>query len=277
MNTFHAIVVNYIVCVLTGLIFSGNKQVIFTYAGESMVWVGLAAFLGLLFISAFYMMALAAQRVSVAVSTVASKMSLIVPVLFSIIVLQSITAYSWINYTGMVLAVVAVVMASVKRGHQVAPTVTSSKDYLLIGVVFLFTGMVDTTVNYSNTLIDGEDFKRIFPLVSFGFAALFGLVVLGYRTFFLHEQVKIRSILGGIYLGVPNYFSIYFLMKALGDFGHDGAYVYPLLNISVILFTAFFAWLLFKEKLTPVNRVGVFLSFLAIIFLSWEDLVMLFS
>lgn len=277
MNTFHAIVVNYVVCVFTGLIFSGNKHLIFTYAGESMVWVGMAAFLGSLFISAFYMMALAAQRVSVAVSTVASKMSLVVPVLFSIMVLQSVTDYSWINYAGMVLAVVAVVMASLKRGHHVTPTLRTSKDYVLIAVVFLFTGLTDTTVNYSNTLIDGEDFKRIFPLVAFGFAALFGLIVLGWRASFMHERIRFRSILGGIYLGIPNYFSIYFLMQALGDFGHDGAYVYPLLNISVILFTALFARLLFKEKLTMLNKAGIVLSFFAIVFLSWEDLMKLMS
>ncbi len=49
-------------------------------------------------------------------------------------------------------------------------------------------------------------------------------------------------------LGVPNYLSIVFLLKTLGDYDNNGAIVFPVLNISVILINSLVGIFVFKEK-----------------------------
>ena len=73
-------------------------------------------------------------------------------------------------------------------------------------------------------------------------------------------------------LGIPNFLSFYFLLKALAYFGSSGAFVYPLYNLGVILLSAIIGLLVFKERLSKLNIVGILLAITAITLLSWNAL-----
>jgi multidrug transporter EmrE-like cation transporter len=75
-------------------------------------------------------------------------------------------------------------------------------------------------------------------------------------------------------LGVPNVLSFYFLLKALGAFGNSAAFVFPIYNILSMLASAAAAWLLFRERLSPLNRLGLALAVLAIVLISYQELGM---
>jgi drug/metabolite transporter (DMT)-like permease len=60
---------------------------------------------------------------------------------------------------------------------------------------------------------------------------------------------------------------------ALSAFSGNGALVYPLYNIGVILVAAGVAALLFQEKLLSINKVGLALAVLAIALISWQEFV----
>ena len=74
-----------------------------------------------------------------------------------------------------------------------------------------------------------------------------------------------KNIVGGIALGVPNYFSMYFLIKALQNKNLESATVFTLINIGVILLSTVFGILLFKEKLLKQNYFGIALAIIAVI------------
>ena len=82
-----------------------------------------------------------------------------------------------------------------------------------------------------------------------------------------------KDILAGILLGIPNYFSIYFQLKALSAFDNNGAIVYPSLNIGIIIGSTLAAVLIFKERLSRVNQVGVALAVVVIFLLSHQEIV----
>lgn len=67
------------------------------------------------------------------------------------------------------------------------------------------------------------------------------------------------------FLGVPNYFSLYFLIKALQNKNLESATIFTLINIGVILLSTFFGILLFKEKLIKQNYLGIALAIIAVI------------
>ncbi len=267
LNTFQAIVFNYITCVATGLVFFGNSS------GWSSVsfqeeWVWFAAFLGIIFIVAFNLMAITTQRFSMTVSSIAAKMSLIIPVLVSLFFLQiQSKEYSVLNYFGMATAVPAIVMSSLKKSLQ--GTRFLGFGLLLPLSVFLLGGFIDASINYANFQYLNQDTEPLFPILIFSSAALIGIAVL----FIRRQRISLKNIIGGLALGSINYFSMYFLIRGLTSLQNDGALFYPLLNIGIILISALISTIIFREKLNLINRIGLLLAILSIGLISYQELI----
>lgn len=267
MDTLQAIVFNYIICVVTGLIFINDVKMVREIQMDA-PWVLIAIVLGAVFMGTFYLMAVTTQKFSMTVSSIATKMSLVIPVLFSLLILgiQS-KVYTWLNYTGMVLALVAIVMSSYKK-RKIKTDALSGFDLVLPFLIFLFGGIIDSSINYTNyRFLSGRE-AAIFPLVIFFSAAVVGSIVLIVKR----RRLNLRSLIGGLVLGIVNYFAIYFLLRSLTAFENDGAIVYPLVNIGIIIFSTTISVLGFKEKLSNLNKAGLVLAIMAIIFISYQEI-----
>ena len=140
VNTLHAIVFNYITASTCGILFYDKKIEVVDFVDQ--LWFYIAIALGFLFISIFNVMALTAQKNGLSVASVASKMSVIIPILFGIIVYnESIGFY---KILGIILALVAVVLASIKPKSNVRLT---RAIYLPI-ILFFGSGVIETSVNH---------------------------------------------------------------------------------------------------------------------------------
>lgn len=268
VNTFPAIVTNYAVCVITGSLYTGPQEVI-DRLDPGAPWFAFAGFLGVIFVSTFFLMARTTQLRGVAVATVASKMSLAIPVVFSLFIFQiSSTPLDAWNYAGIVLAFVAIMMVSKPKEQQSSPAL-SLKTLALPLAVFLLGGVIDTSLNYANHHWINADIEPVFPILTFGFAFAIGMIVC------LVRGIKFRrvDILAGILLGVPNYFSIFLQLKALTAFDNNGAILYPSLNIGIIIGSTLAAVLIFREKLGRINQVGVALAVIVIFLLSHQEIL----
>lgn len=272
IDTLQAIVFNYVICVLTGFIFTRNTA-IFENIGFDTPWLLIAIVLGAIFMGTFYLMAITTQKFSMTVSSIAAKMSLVVPVLFSLFILEiQSKPYTWINYAGMVLAVAAIFMSSYKerklKKHEI-----SGFDLLLPFLIFILGGIIDSLINYTNFRFLTSREASIFPLFIFSSAAIIGTVLLIVKR----RSLNWRSFLGGVALGIVNYFSIYFLLNSLTVFENDGAIVYPLVNVGIIIFSSIISLLFFREKLSLLNKAGLFLAIMAIVFISYQELSMIYD
>ena len=69
--------------------------------------------------------------------------------------------------------------------------------------------------------------------------------------------------MGGVALGIPNFFSIHLVLVAL-DEGLAPATVFPVLNVATIVLGTLLAVAFFGERLTPKQWAGVAVSVLAI-------------
>ncbi|MEO1654578.1 MAG: hypothetical protein AAFU64_13615, partial [Bacteroidota bacterium] len=83
INTFQTTVINYWVCVLTGWISFGSEGLKSEHLSSATLW-GFAVYLGGLFIGTFLLIAYTSQRMSVTISSLASKVSLVIPVLLGL-------------------------------------------------------------------------------------------------------------------------------------------------------------------------------------------------
>jgi drug/metabolite transporter (DMT)-like permease len=262
INTFHAIVVNYFVCVITGSLFAGINNVLEVTDQDS--WVYAAIGLGVVFIATFYFMALTAQRISMAAASIASKMSLAIPVLFSLFVLKINSDFSWINYVGIALALPATWMSarSSEPKHRVKPIWL-----LLPALVFLGNGIIDTTINYTNYHLLEAEAIPLFPVFIFLSAAVIG----GMIVLFGKTRITFRSIVAGAILGIINYFSVFSILRALDALNNNGALVFPIFNTGIVVLSAAIGLFLFNENLNKINKAGILVAILSIMLVMYPS------
>lgn len=256
--TLQGIVVNYFVAGTTAMFFVGQDFSINEVIHAEYFPVSLL--LGGLFIAVFYLISLTAQKINIAVASVANKMSVVMPVIAAFILYNDkVTA---LKILAIILALASVYLTTKSENKSKK----ADKSLLFLPVlVFVGSGIIDTMVNYTNKkLIHSPKEDALFTGFGFYIAGCIGVLILLYTVIIKKEKLSFRSIIGGIALGIPNFLSIYFLLKALSSGAMESSQLYPVANVFIVILSALAGVLLFKDKLSKINAVGILLSVVAI-------------
>lgn len=262
INTFQSIVFNYIVCVITGSLVNGAFPINQHSVTES--WFGWSLLMGFVFISLFNVIGFTAQKMGVSVASVANKLSLVIPFVFSIYLYnESPTA---LKITGIVIALLSVVLTcwpSVVHGEPSGKKAVPVY-FLLPVILFVGSGLLDTMIKYVEISFLNNENKNAYLITAFAVAALFGLLAMLLMLITGKMKFDKRAIAAGIMIGVPNYFSIWCLVQVLQSYAGNSSSIIPINNMGIVLFSTLAAGILFKEKLTKTNWMGIVLSVAAI-------------
>lgn len=282
VNTFQAIVFNYPICFLTGYVLLPAGQSFTIDFGQTWTWLALG--LGVGFILTFLLSGASTQRMGITATSLANNLSLVIPVCFSLFVFGTNgRPFDVLNYAGIALAVVAVGLSAYKEKAKSAdaiPYYEAKKTgglgsaALLPLAVFLFYGATNTMINYMNLRYIPSADKTLQVTLTMVLGAIgAGFLMLAVRLVQGKETFQPKSMVGAVTLGIPNFLSFYTLLLALSAFGGNGAFVYPLYNIGVILLAAGVAALFFRERLSLANKAGLGLAIVAIGLISWQELL----
>lgn len=268
IDNLQAIVFNYVVCVITGMLYTGSFN--FFSSIDYLSPLGIISILmGFLLMAGFYVASLTSQFIGVSVTSVASKMSMVVPILFSLFFMKIDSRdFSIMNYVGMSLAVCSIYLASLRKSVGPQRTMKSKYFILLPFAVFACGGAIDTIINYSNHTYLNSANQDTFPIILFGFAAFIGIIILAFSG----KKLELKNVIAGICLGIPNFFALLSIFKALSVFQNNGAVFFPLYNVGIILVSTIGAMIIFKEKLSRINYFGLGLSILALYLLSHQEI-----
>lgn len=257
VNNLQAIVVNYIVAFVLG-IHSADAYLSLTTISQKPWLIG-AVFLGLLFVSIFAVMALTAQRNGVSVVSIAGKMSVVIPILFGIVLYnESVTI---LKIIGIIIALIAVYMSSVKDDK----TISKSAGIVFPLLLFFGSGIIDTTLKYVEKNFVTVNEVDFFSGSLFGFAAFFGILMLVYKKIFRKEKFELKSLIAGVVLGIPNYYSIVFLIKSLQYQGFESSTLFTINNVGIVVVSTLLGYIIFREKFTVKNKLGIALAIIGIL------------
>ncbi len=226
-------------------------------------WLLPAIFIGVFFIVMFYVIALSSQKVGVTVTTVSSKMAVIIPILFSILYYnEEINRFKII---GIILAVIAVVLTIYKKKNN-----NINKKLILLPIILFFgMGLVDLFVKFSQQEYVDNDLTPLFSAILFMTAGITGILTGIFNKKVIRSFKNINVYLFGILLGFTNFGTIYFIIKALNSNIFDSSILFGINNIGIVGLSVIIGLLVFKEKMSTINWIGIFISFLAIIILSY--------
>src|ERR1019366_7821455 len=139
----------------------------------------------------------------------------------------------------------------------------ASNAWLYLLIVFVGMGLIDVlfkqiaalkTITYSSSLF-----------VVFVLAFIFSLVGLFYQIITKKMRFSWPHILIGWVLGIANFGNILFYLKAHKALASHPSTVFSAMNIGVIVAGALTGLIIFKEKLSLLNKAGLVIAIIAII------------
>lgn len=254
------IVVNYVAASTLGVLFYPSALDI-----KSIImapWIPFAIIIGVLFIFFFFLIGKSTQLAGIGVTTIAGKMSMAFPILFSILFFSE--GLNILKVLGLIAAFVSVFLCIYK------PDATSpfNAKLFLPFVIFIGTGVVDSLIKYTQHYFVKNDTALLFSSTVFMVALILGLF---YNLFFernIIEYTKAPLLLGGTVLGVANFGSLYFLMQALENSQLDSSIVFGINNLSIVGISVIIGLIVFSEKINRINLFGIILALLSIVILT---------
>jgi len=258
-NLIKLITVNYLVAAILG--FSFNRHPISILNIFTSGWLPYALLIGFSFILMFFLIGYSTRLSGVAVTTIAGKLSMVIPILFSILYFSEKTTV--LKISGLFIATLAVVLTS----YRPIDKAKNIKLIILPIAIFLGSGITDSIVKYAQTYHVPNSLSLLFPAVVFLTALLLGLVFILIKPTSVSKNISIAELIGGTILGIANFGSLYFFILALNNSKLDSSIVFGLNNICIVLFSILIGLVFFKEKFSRVNFAGVLMAVIAILIL----------
>ena len=225
-------------------------------------WFGLSLLTGFWFIFTYLLMTASTQRSGVTVTSLSSKLSVVLPILAGVVMFSE--RLNFVASTGIVLALVALVLVLGGRGGS---NEKHNKNWLLPVCIFFGTGTGDILMKITEQRNAGDDLGFMIAFIYF-VALIFGVIIVAYDLIRGKSKWQWKSALGGIGLGVINFFSTSSVYHAMRSF--DNVVLFPIYNIGVVSLTAVIGWLVFKEKLTLKNYIGLIIAVIAVILITFR-------
>jgi len=243
---------NYIVCVLMGLALSVPELTADAYTGLPFS-IGLGLLNGGIYLGTFVLMQWSTRHNGVVLSSVFMKLGVLVSTLISIVCFHETPTVA--HMIGFALAVAAIVILNYSKD-----TVFSRGSWALL-VMLIMSGMTDVTSKIYDAFGNAA-IENTFLLATF-FSALC-LCFLFMRK--KGEVLGRQELFYGALLGIPNFLSSLFLLKALSSV--PAMIAFPTFNVAVILVVALAGTFLFREHLTRKQALGGLLILMALALLN---------
>lgn len=259
VDNFNAIIINYFTASVLGFLLADKEAGLSLSGSDS--WFHMAVIIGVIFVAMFYLIALTTQKTGLTITSISSRMSVIIPMIFSIVFYHE--ALPVLKAIGILLAPIAVVLTIMRKDISL-----KDKRFLILPVImFLGVGLTDSLVKYTQQeFLSGDNvlmFSTYLFVIAFSTSILSKILFQSNKGFDLNG----KDLIGGILLGLFNFGSLYFFIQALQFSGMDSSLVFGINSIGIVLLSVFASVLFFKEKLSKLNWIGILVAIFTLILL----------
>ena len=260
--SFPIIVINYFIASILGFIINPGTA---SFSGiMEMEWLPISIIIGILFIIMFFIIAFSSRKAGISITTVASKMSVIFPIIFSLLIDPS----DQINLikTGAIVCTLGGVTLTIYKPRK--STMRLAVIYIPL-ILFVGMGVVDSLVKFAQHRFVNDADTALFSAVLFLNAFLSGVIVLLFYPKYYRSFLRLKVWGWGLLLGGVNFGSIFFLVRALNYVspagnGMDSSVIFGINNVGIVGLSVLLGLWVFRERLLPLNWLGIILSAMAL-------------
>lgn len=245
---------NYISASLISLIlYFGNKG-----TTNSFELIPLGLFLSILFVGSIFAFSKSVTLSGAALSTVSSRLSVLVPIILSVIIFNE--APNAFQIIGLIFTFFTIILFYFSLNNRKQEDRNKNKFLYLISIL-IGIGVADFFMKVFQENWNNND-KPWFLFWIFFFSFLSTLFVSLKRKKIFNNKTMIL----GLIMGVPNIFSSYFLIESLKFY--NAVIVYPIVNISIILATSVIVKIYWREPWNLYSKIALFIGLISITLLS---------
>lgn len=251
-NKIGMLAMNYVMCTFLSAAFTGFDNLL-PKVPELGATIGWGVLDGVLYLSGFVLLNVNIRRNGVVLTTIFSKLGLLVPMVLSIFLFGEMP--SAMQGMGFVLAIVAMLLINFEKNSDAV----KFKAGLII--VLLAGGACDAMSKvyaYYGAPALGEHFV----FYTFVVALILCMSLMLYKK----ERPGKNEIFYGLLIGIPNFFSARFLLKSVENL--PAVIVYPTFSVAGILVVTLAGVLLFREKLSKRQWIGAGIILAALVLLN---------
>lgn len=257
-STLQVITTNYLVAFFLGWSTSKGKLEHFPAAWPE--WTGIAIILGMMFIGTFFLFALSSRKAGVALTAVASRMSVLIPVAGGILIFHEQAGLG--RWIGLAIVFPAFYYTLYNNDNGIG---FSLRQAALPLALLLGTGMNDLLMNLAIRKHTPVDISLMLAAI-FGIAFIIGSTIMLYNTFVARQPFNPGLIPAGVLLGTINYASTYFLLRSMTQF--DASVLFPVVNASIVVLAALTDFVFFRHQPGKHQLVGMVLAVISIILIT---------
>ncbi len=244
------LLMNYVVCVLAGLILTGRGLT--QTDGKGMpVTIVFGVVTGLLYCGSFILLQWNVRKNGVILSSTFMKLGVIVPAVLAVVWFGE--RPGWNQGLGFILAITAILMIHLEKGK-----IRTEKAYTIGLLLLLLGGGLGDSMAKFYDVYGNPGLGGFFLMLSF----LVSGIISGILVFRGREKITKYEVLFGVLIGIPNYFSARFLLWALADI--PAVITYPTYSIAAMALIGAVGVLMFREKLTKRQWGAYLLVILAV-------------
>lgn len=244
------LLMNYVVCMLAGLILTGRGLT--QTDGKGMpVTIVFGVVTGLLYCGSFILLQWNVRKNGVILSSTFMKLGVIVPAVLAVVWFGE--RPGWNQGLGFILAITAILMIHLEKGK-----IRTEKAYTIGLLLLLLGGGLGDSMAKFYDVYGNPGLGSFFLMLSF----LVSGIISGILVFRGGEKITKYEVLFGVLIGIPNYFSARFLLWALADI--PAVITYPTYSIAAMALIGAAGVLMFREKLTKRQWGAYLLVILAV-------------
>jgi hypothetical protein len=136
----------------------------------------------------------------------------------------------------------------------------------VLGLLFLAGGLVDVALKTFGEVFAPSHGRALFLLVVFGVAFAVGLALVVWTGLREGRWPDAGALGWGALLGLVNYGSAEFILRALAEL--RGTFVFPANNVAVVMGAALLGAVVWGERLSKGNAIGLALAAAALLLLA---------
>lgn len=253
-NRYGIILGNYLTCILLALLLTPGGGSVLSVSGGTL---GMGAAAGFFYVSALVLMQTSVHRNGAGLTSAFARLGLVISLLVSVLFFGERPAALQFTGVGLVLAALALINADGKGG--------SRQGFWLLLLTLLCSGGADAMSKVFEELGNPAEDTRFFFWL-FVTALLLTVCLALWERKRTGKKLMLREFAAGAAVGIPNYFSSYLLLRALQSL--PAFLVFPVFSTGTILLVLLAGLLLFRERLTKRQALGVGLILAALVLLN---------
>lgn len=251
-NNISMLASNYLMCLVLSCAYTGFGQLFASPSGIGMA-VGLGLVNGFLYMISFVLLQLNIKRNGVVLSATFMKLGILVSIFVSVVIFREIPGVG--QAIGFIIALAAIILINFEKE-------TTSANFKVGLILLLILGGGADAMSKVYEELGTVDAENQFLLYTF-VAALLLCVVLALVK---KQKITVADFVWGLIIGIPNYYSARFLLKALSSV--PAVVAYPTYSVATIVVISITGMIFFKEKISLKQKIAIGIILVALVLLN---------